>query len=196
MGELCERREHSNVFLPSGTTTLPEPGKWLRHQLCTALGTSLCCCGAIAGTGLLQGLEGGRGVRHCLCSPQEDVLSPRWHRAAAKPTELNPGKPLKLLSLRPLKPPASVPPAADTTAVSQSQQAAGAASRGCSLCMSQRALRVPVPQGGAGMVPCPCSPRTETTSACPDMLSALTLFGVSTGGSPTQVCFQSGSCAE
>lgn len=81
-----------------------------------------------------------------VCAAHKRMCShPGGTRRAGKPTELNPGfcKPFKILSLRPLKPPASIPPAANTTAVSQSQQAAGEAAACASAQRGPRGPSVP-----------------------------------------------------
>lgn len=73
------------MFLPSGTTTFTMPRNVAQVSALQLHWTPPCAVvGAKVATGLLQGLEGEMGVRQCLCSPQEDVLSSRWHQDSSK----------------------------------------------------------------------------------------------------------------
>lgn len=73
------------MILPSGTTTHTRPRKVAQASALELHWTPPCAAvGAIAGTDLLQGLQDGRGLRHCLCSPQEDVRSSRGHQDSCK----------------------------------------------------------------------------------------------------------------
>lgn len=128
------------MFLPSGTTTLARPRK-------VAQASALQLhCGCQSRHSLAPGTGGWKGSEAVFVQPTRRMCShPGGTRRAAKPTELNPGfcKPFKILSLRPLKPPASIPPAANTTAVSQSQQAAGEAAACASAQRGPRGPSVP-----------------------------------------------------
>lgn len=133
-------------FFPLGPPPSPCPGRWLRYQLGSCTGHLPVLLWVPKP---LQACSRGWRVKWewgSVCAALKRMYThPGGTRTAAKPTELNPGfcKPFKLRSLRLLKPPASIPQAANTSAVSQRQQAAGEVSWSCSLCSPQRGLRGP-----------------------------------------------------
>lgn len=146
------------MFLPSGNITLIRPRKVAQASALQLHWTPPCAAvGARAGTGLLQGLQGGRGVRQCLCSPQEDVLSSRWHQDSSK-THRAKSRPLQTLQTsvpKTFETPASISPAANTLLfprVSRQLQ------RLQPVHQPREARGIPVPRG-AGMVALPMQPQ-------------------------------------